>query len=151
MTTRRVLVLNHFAAPSGSPGGTRHVELFDRLRNWEPLILAANRNLLTRDRQHDDRLLKTVWVTPRPSSSVGRIVSWVSYAGTSFGAGLRQRDIDLVYASSPHLLAGLSGWALARVKRTPLVIEVRDLWPQVLVDMGQLRAGSALHRLMSEA
>lgn len=145
---RRVLVLNHFAAPLGSPGGTRHVELFGRLERWQPTIVAANRNLLSRKSQHSSGILKTVWVSPYPSSNLGRIVGWISYAGTAFFAGARQRRIDLVYASSPHLLAGLAGWALARVKRTPLVIEVRDLWPQVLVDMGQLRADSLIHRCL---
>lgn len=139
-------MLNHFAAPHGSPGGTRHVELFGHMRGWEPIILAANRNLLTRQEQKEDDFFRTVWVFPSRAGSVGRIASWVSYAATSLVAGLRLRNVELVYASSPHLPAGLAGWVLARVKRTPLVVEVRDLWPQVLVDMGQIRAGSTLHR-----
>lgn len=148
MNSRRVLVLNHFAAPSGSPGGTRHVELFGRLRGWSPVILAANVNLLSRQRQYDHGIFKTVWVAPYPSSNLGRILGWFSYAGTSFVAGLRQRNVDVVYASSPHLLAGLAGWALARIKRAPLVIEVRDLWPQVLVDMGQIQQRALLYRCL---
>lgn len=145
---RRVLVLNHFAAPQGSPGGTRHVELFGRLRGWSPVILAANVNLLSRQRQYGNDILKTVWVAPSSSSNLGRILGWVSYGATSFVAGLRQSKVDVVYASSPHLLAGLAGWALARSKRTPLIIEVRDLWPQVLVDMGQLQPDALLYRCL---
>lgn len=140
------MVLNHFAVPPGSPGGTRHVELFGRLRGWNPVILAANRNLLTRQEQQSDDFFRTVWVLPSHAGSVGRVASWVSYAVTSLYAGLRLGDVQLVYASSPHLPAGLAGWVLAQVKRAPLVVEVRDLWPQVLVDMGQIRAGSVLHR-----
>ncbi len=46
----RVLVLNHFAVPRSSPGGTRHVELFGRLEERDHVvILASNRNLLTRE------------------------------------------------------------------------------------------------------
>jgi glycosyltransferase involved in cell wall biosynthesis len=145
---RRVLVLNHFAAPAGSPGGTRHVELFGRLERWDALILAANRNLLSRERQHANGIFHTVWVAHLPSSNIGRILSWASFAVTSFASGLRQRHLDVVYASSPHLLAGMTGWALSRIKHVPLVLEVRDLWPQVLVDMNQLRAGSALYRCL---
>lgn len=148
LSKRRVLVLNHFAAPSGAPGGTRHVELFGRLDHWDAVILAASRNLQTRERQRNDGIFETVRVFPYASSNVGRILGWVSYAGAAFVAGLRQSDIRLVYASSPHLLAGLTGWALARIKSVPLVIEVRDLWPQVLVDLGQLGAGSLLYRCL---
>jgi len=144
---RRVLVLNHFAVPRAAPGGTRHVELFGRLETWETVILASNRNLLTRTIAARGEGVRTVWTTPYSPGGASRILNWVSYALTAFAAGLRQ-PTDLVYASSPHLLAGLAGWALARLKRVPLIVEVRDLWPQVLVDMGQLEARSPLFRLL---
>jgi len=148
VSRRKVLVLNHFAVPAGAPGGTRHVELFGRLEHWDATVLAGNRNLLTRGRQRDEGILKTVWVSPYASNGPSRVVNWASYALTAFVAGIRERGVDVVYASSPHLLAGVAGWALARLKRVPLIIEVRDLWPQVLVDMGQLSKSSPLFRVL---
>ena len=56
---------------------------------------------------------------------------------------------DLVYASSPHLLAGLAGWAIAKRRRVPFVLEVRDLWPKVLVDMGMTTETSQLYRQLT--
>lgn len=144
---RRVLVLNHFAVPRAAPGGTRHVELFGRLEGWEAVILASNRNLLTRTVAARGEGVRSVWTTPYSPGGASRILNWASYAVTAFVAGLRH-PTDLVYASSPHLLAGLAGWGLARLKRVPLVIEVRDLWPQVLVDMAQLDVRSPLFRLL---
>ena len=42
---RHVLVLNQYAVPKGQPGGTRHVELFDRLpKNWSYTLVVADRN-----------------------------------------------------------------------------------------------------------
>lgn len=140
-----MLVLNHFAVPRAAPGGTRHVELFGRLEGWDTVILASNRNMLTRAIGAKGDSIHAVWTSPVAASGPSRVVHWASYAGTAFVAGLRQ-PTDLVYASSPHLLAGLAGWALARLKRVPLIIEVRDLWPQVLVDMEQLAATSLLYR-----
>jgi glycosyltransferase involved in cell wall biosynthesis len=139
--SRNVLVLNHFAVPRSAPGGTRHVELFGRLSGWSAVILVSNRNMLTRSRVDDDDGVRSVWTTPYSPSGISRILNWVSYAVTAFAVGLRQRT-DLVYASSPHLLAGVAGWAIARIKRVPLIVEVRDLWPAVLVDMGQMSATS---------
>ncbi len=144
---RRVLVLNHFAVPRSSPGGTRHVELFGRLEQWDAVILASNRNLLTGNVDERDDSIRMVWTTPPAANGAARKVHWASYAVTAVLAGLRQ-PTDLVYASSPHLLAGLAGWTLAKVKRVPLIIEVRDLWPQVLADMGQLPAASWLYRAL---
>lgn len=144
---RHVLVLNHFAVPRSAPGGTRHVELFGRLEGWDAVILASNRNLLTRSIEARGEGVRSVWTTPYSPGGASRAVNWTSYAVSAFLAGLREQT-DLVYASSPHLLAGLTGWALARIKRVPLIIEVRDLWPQVLIDMGQLEPGSIVLRLL---
>ncbi len=148
---RRVLVLNHFAAPRDSPGGTRHVELFSRLERWETTVLAANRNLLARGRQGRDGVLETVWALPHASGHASRVLSWLTYAGSALAAGALRGPVDAVYASTPHLPAGLSGWALARLRRVPLVVEVRDLWPQVLADMGHLRPESMAFRAMKAA
>lgn len=144
---RHVLVLNHFAVPRAAPGGTRHVELFGRLENWDATILASNRNLLTRTVAAPGEGVRSVWTTPYSRGGASRVLNWASYAVTAFAVGLR-RPTDVVYASSPHLLAVLAGWGLSRVKRVPLIVEVRDLWPQVLVDMGQLVPTSVLFRLM---
>lgn len=78
-----------------------------------------------------------------------RLRSMVSFTARSIVAGLSiGRRPDIVIASSPHLLTGLSGVILARRFRVPLVFEVRDLWPSVLVDLGAIRAGSRVHRVL---
>jgi lipopolysaccharide/colanic/teichoic acid biosynthesis glycosyltransferase len=146
--TRRVLVLNHFASPRGAPGGTRHVDLFGRLDGWDVTILAANRNLLTQRLVVGEGLVRTVWVPPTSSANASRALSWCVYALSAFVTGSRARRPDVVYASSPHLLAGVTGWGLARLHGSRLVVEVRDLWPQVLVDMGALDERSILCRLL---
>src|ERR1039457_6984441 len=147
-TRRFVVVLNHFAAPLDAPGGTRHVELFSRLPGWDATIIAASRNLLSgKQSLTDDPIWSPVWVN-RSSGGSSRVLSWVVYSVTAFARGLGLHRPDVVYASSPHLLAGLSGLALARARRTHFVFEVRDLWPQVLVDMGFTKEGSLLHRTM---
>jgi glycosyltransferase involved in cell wall biosynthesis len=56
---------------------------------------------------------------------------------------------DLVYASSPHLLAGLAGAIVAAAFRIPFVLEIRDMWPRVLVDMGQLTKGSPVYKVLA--
>jgi glycosyltransferase involved in cell wall biosynthesis len=143
---RQVLVLDHFAVPHGEPGPTRHAELFGQLRHWDSTIIASNRNRFTRSKQRaDDELFRPVWVTPYGGNNAARVLNWTSYSVTALAAGLRSRPVDLVYASSPQLLAGLTGWVLAQAKRVPFVLEIRDLWPKVLVEMGQLDPSSRVH------
>lgn len=145
---RRVLVLNHFAVPRGQPGGTRHVELFDRLAGWSYLIVASRLNLTTGRAQAPEPGFCPVRVLPYRGNGVSRILNWMSYAVTATVAALRQPRPDVVYASSPHLLAGVAGWMLARSRRSRFVLEIRDLWPQVLLDMGQLSESSAVYRCL---
>lgn len=145
---RTVLVLNHFAQPKTSPGGTRHVELFSRLSGWNARVIASNRNLLDGSRVIPSGVLETVAVTPYWGNGGSRILNWCSYAITSFTRGIRARPLDVVYGSSPHLLAALSGWAIALIRRKPFVLEVRDVWPQVLADMGTLAPSSIMYRML---
>lgn len=147
--TRHVVVLNHFAVPPGQPGGTRHVELFGKLEGWTHAIVAARRNLTTGRRQAAEPGFVPVWVLPYRGNGVTRVLNWASYAVTATVATLRGPRPDVVYASSPHLLAGLAGWVVARVRGARFVLEVRDLWPRVLLDLGRVTESSPVYRLLA--
>jgi glycosyltransferase involved in cell wall biosynthesis len=150
---KRVLVFNHFAIPMTSPGSSRHVQIFPLLQGWSWCIVAADRNLSTRRRQRGDGVtFRTVPTTPFSASYVSRVVNWCSYAVGALFVGLVDRPRPtIVYGSSPHLLAGLAAWAVARLRRARFILEVRDIWPLILVEMGALsprsRTFAALSRL----
>ena len=61
------------------------------------------------------------------------------------------RKPDLVVATSPQLLAGVAGWALATLKRVPFVFEVRDLWPESIEAVGAIRSRALLAPLYALA
>jgi glycosyltransferase involved in cell wall biosynthesis len=146
---RKVLVLNHFALPRSQGGGTRHVELFSRLTGWAYVIVAGDCNYNTRERfVSDSPDFVTIRVPGHESNGFARVAGWLRYAVGALWVGLRRRDIDVVYASSPHLVTPLAGWVLAKVRRVPLVLEIRDLWPRSMVELGYLRAGTPLHRVL---
>lgn len=149
MRNRRVLVLNHFATPRGEAGGTRHVELFSRLEGWEYLIIASSLNPQTGRKVGDSDGFVTVPVVGYSSNGISRILNWVSYAAAATLRGLRVGRVDVVYGSSPHLLAALAAWVLSLVKRASFVLEVRDLWPKVLVDMNHLSESSPIYKALT--
>ena len=77
----------------------------------------------------------------------------LNYASFCISAALRGLFFsrpDVVIATSPQLLVGLSGWWLARWKRVPFVFEVRDLWPESLAAVGVGEENSLLHRVAGE-
>jgi glycosyltransferase involved in cell wall biosynthesis len=146
--TRRTLVLNHFAVTRGAAGGTRHIELFSRLDNWSSCILAADHAFQGRQavRVHEQSF-QTVPTTPFSGNYATRVLNWASYACTAFAVGLlRKPRPDVVYGSSPHLLAALTAWALARLRRARFVLEIRDIWPLILVEMNLMSASSLVYR-----
>ena len=75
-----------------------------------------------------------------------RVLNWLSYMFSATVRGIRTRNLSVVYASSPHLLAGVSGYLVARLRRVPFILEIRDVWPRILVEMGTLSDQSLMHR-----
>jgi len=49
------------------------------------------------------------------------------------------RDADVLVASSPTLFAAVAALVVSWRIRRPFVIEVRDLWPAIFVDLGVIR------------
>src|SRR5690606_11822892 len=120
-----------------------------RLEGWEHLIVTADRNHLTGADVSAEPGIKPVWTASYTSNGVRRILNWVSYAVGAVLVGLRQRRVDVVYGSSPHLLAGLAALVVAKVRRVPFVLEIRDLWPHILVHMGQMSESSPIYRVLT--
>jgi glycosyltransferase involved in cell wall biosynthesis len=52
-------------------------------------------------------------------------------------------NADLVFATSTPLTVAVPGVIAARLRRVPFVFEVRDLWPEVPIEMGALRHPAA--------
>ena len=89
------------------------------------------------------------WLYAVPNRGVGRRgLDHLSFMLTALAFGLpRLGAVDVVIASSPTLFSALSAWIIARAKRVPFVLEVRDLWPEAIVDLGLMRPGPMVRLL----
>jgi len=69
---------------------------------------------------------------------LGRFWGYLSFVFSSLWAGLFKVNgqYDLVLATSPPLFIGIPAYLLSRLKKIPLVFEVRDLWPESAIDSG---------------
>lgn len=80
-------------------------------------------------------------------SFMNRISLYLSFMLSSVLAGLKiKKGFDLVYATSPPLFVGLAGYFISRIKNCKFVFEVRDIWPDAAIVLGQLK-NKALIRL----
>lgn len=87
--------------------------------------------------------IQVVRVPLYPShSKIGtkRLANYLSFAATASLRCLALRDFDVVVATSPPLTAGLPAWLAAATNRAPLVMELRDLWPEAAIQLGYLRS-----------
>ena len=107
------------------------------------------RRLVVREQIDGVNVVRT-WLLPFPNRRAHeRILNYSSFCASAATTGLFLSRPDVVIASSPQLLVGLSGWWLARWKRAPLVFEVRDLWPESLAAVGMGDGNSLLHRSLA--
>jgi len=82
-----------------------------------------------------------VWVKASPEKTFARrMLFYLSYMVNAALAGLAlaRGRYDVVYATSPPLFVGGTALALSILRRTPLAFEVRDLWPESAVALGEL-------------
>lgn len=97
-----------------------------------------------------------VWVKASPIKNFrNRMLFYITYMINAIIAGIlmAQGKYDLLYASSPPLFVGGAALLLSTVKRIPMVFEVRDLWPESAVALGELsnRKAIALATRLEEA
>jgi colanic acid biosynthesis glycosyl transferase WcaI len=83
-----------------------------------------------------------VWVRASPRKTVAnRILLYSSFAAAATLAGAVSRRPDVVFASSPPLPVGAAAALVAARHRVPWVLDVRDLWPEAAVILGELPDG----------
>ncbi|MDQ3292533.1 MAG: glycosyltransferase family 4 protein, partial [Bacteroidota bacterium] len=71
---------------------------------------------------------------------VSRLWSFIRFMFLSTWIGLRQKNIDLVFATSTPLTIGIPALIIKNLKGIPYIFEVRDLWPEVPIQMGAIKS-----------
>lgn len=85
------------------------------------------------------RVVRT-WIYATPNKGfLKRILNHLSFMVSSAWTGLWLPRHDLILVESPPLFDGLAGAFLAAVKRSRMLFNVADLWPQSAIELGMLR------------
>lgn len=94
------------------------------------------------------RVLRS-WIFSSPNRGFAHtLINNASFMATGAMHGLAKAGkFDVIIASSPPFLAHVTGEALRMIKRVPMVLEIRDLWPDYMVEMGVLKEGRASRAL----
>jgi glycosyltransferase involved in cell wall biosynthesis len=150
----RVWIVNQYAVTPDQPGGARPFSLAKELvhRGHEVTVVASSFNHWTRqetrlrpgerERAEDVEGVRFVWlrVPPYPGSTVRRFFSMVGFGRRVLGSRILASSPapDVVVGSNPHLFGALAAERAARRRGAAFVFELRDIWPQSLVDYGRI-------------
>jgi glycosyltransferase involved in cell wall biosynthesis len=82
-----------------------------------------------------------VWVPPLPhEGGARRLIMYASFALFSMLALPFCGKVNVVWAVSPNYFSSFPGLFYKLLKRSPLVLDVVDLWPEALVYLGFLKS-----------
>lgn len=72
-------------------------------------------------------------------SIIKRFWAFFKFMIRSTRYALKEKDVSLLIASSTPLSIGFPALILKKFKKTPFIFEVRDLWPEVPIQMGAIK------------
>ena len=151
----RILVVTHYFPPEiGAP----QARLSELARTWAEdgddvtvltglpnhptgVIPDAYRGVRRRIEVVDGYEVIRTWLYATPNEGfVKKTLGHLSFMASSVVLGLPAVDeaTDVVVVSSPTFFAILSAWVIARRRRARFVVEIRDLWPAIFVELGVL-------------
>lgn len=78
---------------------------------------------------------------------LNRIFNQVSYATASLMKSPLTGKADVVITTSPPILISMIGWIIAKCKGAKLIYDVRDIWPDVALEMGSFSRNSFYYKL----
>ncbi len=67
-----------------------------------------------------------------------RTLNYVSYMISAILVSPWLPKVDVVISTSPQFFNGLAGYVVSRLKQTPWVLEIRDLWPESILAVGAI-------------
>lgn len=152
---RSVWIFNHHAVGPGVPGGTRHYDIGRELvkRGWQITVFSAvypprkstvYNNAVDSHRRsvvmeiHDGVSFVKVQALQRGKGNAKRVFSMLSYIP---GVLMATKDLpqpDIIIGSSVHPFAAWIGWRLSRKLGCRFIFEIRDLWPETIIQLGRV-------------
>lgn len=149
----RILVLSQYFPPDmGAPAG----RFFDFAKHWraqghEVIVVTGmphfpggvihqgyRRRIHLREERAGIEVRRCWTLTTRRRG--GRALAYASFlASASIYVLLARLEYDCVVGTSPPPTVGLPALLAARRRRVPFVLDIRDIWPEVIVQSGRLR------------
>jgi glycosyltransferase involved in cell wall biosynthesis len=150
----RVLFLSHYFPPEVNAPASR---TYEHCKQWvkdghevtvvtcapnhpRGKVYEGYRNRLFQREKNDGIQVIRVWTYVTANEGfLKRTLNYVSFMVSSILIMPWLSKADVVVTTSPQFFNGLAGYFVSRLKRTPWVLEIRDLWPESILVVGAIR------------
>ena len=146
----RILFFSHYYTPEGNAPATRVSALCERwVKDGHDVTVVTGApnvpNGVVYDGYRNERKsevingVKVERVRTYIAANKGvvkRMLNFTTYFVSALWASLRLPKADVVIATSPQIFCGYAGVWYKRLRRVPLVIEIRDIWPESMFAVG---------------
>lgn len=111
-------------------------------------VVCSSTNLETPNSiRRPEQIIYSPAIRMKKKTTVMRLLNNLSFGASSIFTSLKTGKVDLVITTSPPLLSSIPGWMIAKLKGAKLVYDVRDIWPDVAVEMGSFAEGSLYYKV----
>lgn len=114
------------------------VQVVTALPNYPSGIVQAayRRKFLVQEEIDEIPVIRT-WIYPATGKNiVKRLANYFSFTLSCLFALLWVPRADILFVESPPLFLGISAWLMAALRRQKLCINISDLWPDSVVELG---------------
>ena len=146
----KILFFSHYYSPEGNAPATRVSALCER---WAKaghdvtvvtcppnvpngVVYDGYANTRTSEVVNGVKVERVKLYIAANKGAVKRMFNFVSYFFKALLAALRLPKPDVVIATSPQIFCGYAGVWYKRLRHVPLVIEIRDIWPESMGAVG---------------
>lgn len=140
----KILYLHQYFKTPAEPGGTRSYWMAKELiKNGHEVIIITSKDLNGEKKEmvtiDGIQVIYLNEAYDQNMSVFRRLKAFLNFVWKSTLVANKQKHIDFVIATSTPLTIGIPALFLKWSKNTPYVFEVRDLWPEVPIQMGAIK------------
>ena len=149
----RILFLSHYFPPEVNAPASR---TYEHCKQWvqeghevtvvtcapnhpQGTVYEGYRNKLIQWENQDGIRVVRIWTYVTANQGfLKRTVNYISFMMAAILSAPFLSGFDITLSTSPQFFNGLAGYAVSRIKRTPWILEIRDLWPESIVAVGAI-------------
>lgn len=91
---------------------------------------------------HKEKIVYSPAIRMKKKTTIMRMLNNLTFGITSIFSAISAGKGDVVITTSPPPLVSIPGWIIAKCKGAKLVYDVRDIWPDVALEMGSFTEDS---------